>query len=98
MKRFLADALLICILVSVGSYISRQDDSGTQKELQEKIESFEEDVALKKTIRPKTEPVALNDIEDNGAGKFAKKSSEFVVNTIEGTVEAFSDIFAGIVK
>ena len=41
MKRFLADAILICILVSIGSYINQQGSDDTRNLVQEQVESFE---------------------------------------------------------
>lgn len=98
MKRFLADALLICILVSIGSYINQLDYSDTRKRIEQQVADFEDEVANHRIIEPKNEPVALNDIEENGAGKLAKQSSEFVVGAIEGTVDVFSTIFDSLVK
>lgn len=98
MKRFLADAILICILVSIGSYLVHKEDSGTQQTLQKEVEQFEEDIALQKDINVDRQSETLNDIEDNRAAKMAKKSSEFVIGAMKGTVKAFSDIFEGILN
>lgn len=98
MKRFLADAILILILVSIGSYIVQKEDASTQNTLQTKVERFEEDVALQKDLEIKKTSAGLNDIEDNKAGKLAQRSSELVVGMIRGTVETFSDIFHGILN
>lgn len=98
MKRFLADVILILILVSVGSYITHKDDSATQETLEEKRLKFEEDVASSKELNTDNSSVSLNDIEDNRAGKMAKQSSEFVVDTIRGTVKTMSDIVEGILN
>lgn len=98
MKRFLADAILICILVALGSYINNQDVSGTQEVLNQKISEFEDDVALHKTITPKVKPVSLNEIDENMASRLAKTSSEFVVDTIQTSVGVISEIFHGLLK
>ncbi|MEG0328943.1 MAG: hypothetical protein RR537_01390 [Longicatena sp.] len=98
MKRFLADALLICLLVSIGSYINKADTTNTKEVLENKVSDFEEDIALKKTLKKKQESIRLNDIEDNKAAKLAKKSSEFVVGAISTSVGVCADVFAGIVK
>ena len=37
MKRFLADAILICILVSIGSYINQQGSDDTRNLVQEQV-------------------------------------------------------------
>lgn len=98
MKRFLADAILICILVSIGSYISHADPADTRAHIEQQVTDFEDEIAQKEVVKPKTEPVALNDIEDNGASKFAKKSSEIVIDTVKGTVGLFSNFFDTLTK
>lgn len=98
MKRFLADAILICILVSIGSYMNDMDPKDTRAKLEQQVSDFEDEVAQKKTLKPKNEPVALNDIEDNGASKFAKKSSEVVVGTVKGTIGLVTDFFDNLSK
>ena len=99
MKRFLADALLVCILISIGSYIMHKDDRQNGQSLQNEINQFEEDIALRHEIKAEKEDViSLNDIEENAAGRIAKKSSEFVIDTIKGTVKAFSAMFDGITR
>ena len=98
MKRFLADAVLILILVSIGSYIVQKEDSSTQDSVQKQVEQFEEDVALQKNLKTEKTSAGLNDIEDNRAGKLAQRSSELVVGVIRTTVETFSDIFHGILN
>lgn len=98
MKRFLADAILICILVSIGSYMSHMDPQDTRAQLEQQVSDFEDEVAQKQVLKPKNEPVSLNDIEDNGASKFAKKSSEVVVGTVKGTVTLVSDFFNNLTK
>ena len=51
MKRFLADAILICILVSIGSYINQQGSDDTRNLVQEQVESFESDVAQNRVVK-----------------------------------------------
>ena len=51
MKRFLADAILICILVSIGSYINQQGSDDTRNLVQEQVESFESDVAQNHVVK-----------------------------------------------
>lgn len=64
MKRFLADAILICILVSIGSYINQQGSDDTRNLVQEQVESFESDVAQNRVVKAQNDPVALKDIEE----------------------------------
>lgn len=98
MKRFIADVILILILVSIGSYISHKDDSSVQQSMEEKRVRFEENIAQEKEIVTTKEIVSLNDIEDNRAGQMAKQSSEFVVGAIHGTVKTVATIFEGILN
>ena len=95
MKRFLADAILICILVSIGSYINQQG-SDTRNLVQEQVESFESDVAQNRVVKAQNDPVALKDIEENRASQLAKSSSEAIVSTMKGCVQMFSDVFDGL--
>ena len=90
MKRFLADAILICILVSIGSYINQQGSDDTRNLVQEQVESFESDVAQNRVVK------ALKDIEENRASQLAKSSSEAIVSTMKGCVQMFSDVFDGL--
>ena len=74
MKRFLADAILICILVSIGSYINQQGSDDTRNLVQEQVESFESDVAQNRVVKAQNDPVALKDIEENRASQLAKSN------------------------
>lgn len=96
MKRFLADAILICILVSIGSYINQQGSDDTRNLVQEQVESFESDVAQNRVVKAQNDPVALKDIEENCASQLAKSSSEAIVSTMKGCVQMFSDVFDGL--
>lgn len=96
MKRFLADACLILILVSIGNYIKDQDDTHTQIHMQEKVDEFEDEIAQQHLAKQQVETTSLNEIKENKASSFAKASSEFVVDTIHTSVSAFSDIFDSI--
>lgn len=98
MKRFLADAILICVLVSIGSYIVHKEDATSQEDVQYQMDHFEDRIAQNKHLDVNKQSAALNDIEDNKAGMLAKKSSAFVVDAIKGTVEVFSGIFDGVMK
>lgn len=96
MKRFLADAVLILLLVSIGNYIKDQDDTKSQISIQEKVDDFEDDIAQDHLVKQQVETTALNEIKENKASTFAKMSSEFVVDTIHTSVSAFSNIFDSI--
>lgn len=98
MKRFLADACLILILVSIGSYVNQKKDENPAQMVEQKVQELEDEVAQNKVVHPQSKPVALKDIEENRASQLAKKSSELIVDTISGTVGIVSDLFAGILR
>lgn len=98
MKRFLADAILICILVSIGSYINQNELDDTRKIVQQQVEDFESDVAQNHIVEAPNDPVALKEIEDNRASRLAKSSSEVIVSTMKGCVQMFSEVFDGLLK
>lgn len=93
LKRFIVDAMLICILVSIGAYVTKSDPTKERVFIEQEVSDFEDEIAQNHVVKPKHEPVSLNDIEDNQASKLAKKSSEFVVGTVKGTLNFFSDFF-----
>lgn len=96
MKRFLADAVLILLLVSIGNYIKDQDTTRSQLSMQQKVDKFEDDIAQDHVIKQQVETTSLNEIRENKASSFAKMSSEFVISTIHTSVTAFSNIFDSI--
>ena len=98
MKRFLADACLILILVSIGSYVNQKKDEKPSQIVDQQVQHLEDEVAQNQVVHPKSDPVALKDIEENKASQLAKKSSELIVDTISGTVGIVSDLFAGILQ
>lgn len=97
MKRFLADAVLILILVGLGGYVRKQD-SRQATSLNHEVEDFENAVAQHKPLSSKTAKVTLGDTQDNGASRMAKAGSTFIVNTMHGTVEMVSALFDSLIK
>lgn len=96
MKRFLADAALILILVSIGSYIKHMDSDQSGITLQQKVDSFEEEIAQQHPIKKQVEASGLYEIKENKASQLAKTSSEFVIHGIKSSVSVVSDIFNSI--
>lgn len=96
MKRFLADAMLIFMLVSIGNYVKNQDHTQTNVSIEQKVSDFEEDIAQKHPIKQQVETGSLNEIKENKASALAKSTSEFVVDTIHSSVTVVSDIFDSI--
>ena len=96
MKRFLADAILILLLVSIGNYIKEQEDTKSSYSMEQKVDAFEDDIAQNHIVKQQIEATGLNEIKENRASSCAKSSSEFVIDTIHTSVTAFSDIFDSI--
>ena len=92
MKRFLADAILILILVGLGGYVQKQDEKVPS------IEAEVEAIAQHKRITPKNTKVHLQDKEDNKASRMAKYGSAFVVDTLHGGVEVLSSLFDSLLN
>ena len=96
MKRFLADAILVLLLVSIGNYIKDQETTHDSATMEQKVEAFEDEIAQHHTTIQQVETTELNEIKENKASAFAKSSSEFVIDTIHASVTAFSNIIDGI--
>lgn len=96
MKRFLADAALIFVLVSIGNYVKDQEYTKTNVSIEQKVSDFEDDIAQKHPIKQQVETTALNEIKENKASALAKSTSEFVVDAIHSSVTAVSNIFDSI--
>lgn len=98
MKRFLADAILVFILISIGSYMLEKDERSEYTRLESEKNRFEENIEKEKNLQIQQRKVVLNDIEENKAGQLAKTSSELVIDVMEGGVKLFSAIFGSITK
>lgn len=96
MKRFLADAALIFVLVSIGNYVKDQDHTQSNVTIEQKVSNFEEDIAQKHPVKQQVETGSLNEIRENKASALAKSTSEFVVDAIHSSVTAVSNIFDSI--
>ncbi|MEJ8735825.1 hypothetical protein WKT02_00035 [Erysipelotrichaceae bacterium HCN-30851] len=98
MKRFIADALLLCMLVSIGSYMYHTEPSDKRFVVEQQVEEFEDEVAQSQIAESKQDTVALKDIEENRASRLAKTSSEVVISTVNGCVNVVSQIFQALIK
>lgn len=95
MKRFLTDALLVLLLVSLLSYISEPQ---THADIDEKIEAFEGNVAQHKEVHQMVDDTYLNSINENGASKFAQAGSDVVIDLMQTSVDIVSQLFQGFMK
>ncbi|MCH4285019.1 MULTISPECIES: hypothetical protein [Bacillota] len=96
MKRFLADAVLIFVLITIGNYVKEQEHTQSSVTIEQKVSDFEDDIAQKHTIKQQVETGSLNEIKENKASALAKSTSEFVVDAIHSSVTAVSNIFDSI--
>ena len=72
MKRFLADAILILILVGLGGYVQKQDEKVPSIEAE--VEAFEDTIAQHKRITPKNTKVHLLFAGTSGSPQRTKRS------------------------
>lgn len=96
MKRFLADAVLIFVLITIGNYVKEQEHTQSSVTIEQKVSDFEDDIAQKHTIKQQVETGSLNEIKENKASALAKSTSKFVVDAIHSSVTAVSNIFDSI--
>lgn len=67
-------------------------------DIQAKINEFEADVSQQKPISAKVEGTSLHEIEENAASRFAKASSEVIVDIMDSGVSIFTELCRGIVE
>lgn len=95
MRRFLVDALLVLLLVTLATYIS---EPKTQEDLNHQISQFEDEVARHEPLTQKVESSRLNDIDENTAAKIAGSSSDFVITVMEKSVDVLAELVRGFMK
>ena len=93
MKRFLADGMLIFILVGIGSTLMKE-----QITMQYRIEEFEKSVDEQQIIEPQVEGASLNKIEMNKAAKLAEGTSEVIVQVVDTTVSMITSLFISVIE
>lgn len=93
MKRFLVDAFLVLMLVSLCSYLSEPQPDIT---LDEKIAEFEDEVARHDGIKQKVEDSHLNNIHENHAAELAKAGSDFVIDVMDKGMHIVSEFVFGL--
>lgn len=93
--RYLIDAILIVVLLVIGSALQ---DYGEKMQktapLEERITQFESDVQDEVVIRDvySRDKPYLKQIEENPAGRLAEKASGFVIDVIDITMNFTSEI------
>ena len=94
MKRFIWDALLVFLLVAVGSYVQNKETSSM--DITQKVQQFEQDIATQKNV---SKQVQTNEIQkENRASRMAKTTSDWVVDAVKETAGLFAIVFDGVQK
>lgn len=94
MKRFVWDALLVFLLVAVGSYVQNKETSSM--DITQKVQQFEQDIATQKNV---SKQVQTNEIQkENRASRMAKTTSDLVVDAVKETAGLFAIVFDGVQK
>lgn len=92
MRRFLVDALLVLLLVSLASYINEPKE---KESLEHQIDQFEDEVAQHAPLHQKVETTRLNDIEENAAAKLAQEGSGLIIDVMEKSLDLVSELVHG---
>lgn len=98
MKRLLVDAFFIFILVALGSALKDTSTNEIKEDLTSKVESFEEDIAMHRTIKTPENTIKLNNIEENKASSFARDTSNVIIDILDTSLSVVSEVFHGILE
>lgn len=97
MKRFLADGLLILVLVGIGSTLMKQQGEENVT-MQYRIEEFEKAVDEQQVAEAQIEGASLNKIEMNKAARLAEGTSEVIVRVVDTTISMITSLFISVVE
>lgn len=90
MKRFIADMLLVFILVAIGSSIMEEPTISIEKQLYDFEHQLEDEWYFEDTFNGYE---IVGDAE-NHASRLAKKSSEFIHDSVEIIVKTVASLFS----
>lgn len=90
MKRFVVDGILILILVSLGSALSRQNESLT---MQQRLDQFNSQVENQQLVGHQSQGIPFQQVDENVAGQLGKQVSDFVIRFVGGSVQLISSAF-----
>lgn len=97
MKRFLADGMLILVLVGIGSTLMKQQGEENVT-MQYRIEEFEKAVNEQQIAEAQIEGASLNKIEMNKAARLAEGTSEVIVKVVDTTISMITSLFISVVE
>lgn len=95
MKRFLADMLLVLLLVSLGSYIMEPKQ---EQSLTNKVDVFEHTIAQHQPIEQMVDDQYLKNIHENKAARLAKAGSDAVISIMDTSLSLLSELFQGFMQ
>lgn len=95
MKRFLADMLLVLLLVSLGSYIMEPKQ---EQSLTNKVDVFEHTIAQHQPIEQMVDDQYLKNINENKAARLAKAGSDAVISIMDTSLSLLSELFQGFMQ
>lgn len=90
MKRFLIDALLIFVLVAIGSSVFETEN----QVLEDDIILFEEQVENEWIIEQGIDGTEVADLDNGNAAMLAQKSSEIIHDSVEAVVKTVASLFS----
>ena len=90
MKRFILDACLILIVVSIGSTLNQQQPEST---IQQRIDEFNRQIEQEEVIEPPVHRASMYQIQENAAGQLGANISEMVIRVVDGSVRMIASAF-----
>lgn len=98
MKRLLVDAIFIFILVALGTSLKDTSTTEIKEDLSNKVQTFEEDIAMHRTLKTPDDTIKLNNIEENKASSFARDTSNVIIDIMDTSLSVVSEVFHGILE
>lgn len=93
MKRFLIDALIVLIIITVVNHDFKEKPNVTKQ-----VNEFEEEVSRSQIAKAKTTVVRLQDIHENKASSTARKASQLIVSLTKEGASFVSSLLNGIIN
>ncbi|MEG0823917.1 MAG: hypothetical protein RR929_03175 [Erysipelotrichaceae bacterium] len=94
MKRFIADAILILIIIS----IAFNGYNSEETTLEHKQKAFEESISKNEPIDKQIETKQLNNIEDNLAVRLANAASEAIIDITSSSLGVIVNVVEDVLR
>lgn len=98
--RHLVDALIIILLLMIGSSIKTYSENIDYTKLAERITSFETDVSVNNVLDTNYVPnkVYVKQVDENRAGRMAHNVSKVIEEFLETTFDFTNEMFYQVLK